>query len=527
MDRGKLKLLFHTLKYLKRKQIFYRGYYLMRNKLFKPKYNISLPKAVEPTKWEKHEILYSNSFTNGAFKFLNLSKSFEDNIDWNYNAYGKLWTYNLCYFDFLNQEKGNTLELKQLIADFITKHTSHKDALEPFPISLRGINWIKFLSKNGINETKINTTLYSDYYRLSKNLEYHLLGNHVLENGFSMLFGAYYFKDEEFYHIAKKILKEELKEQILDDGAHFELSPMYHKIMLHRVLDCISLIQQNNWKTIELLQLLKQKAEKMLSWLQTISFRNTDLPMVNDCAYDIAPSTKALFNYAKSLNISWDNNTNLKQCGYRKLENKRFELFMDVGKIGPSYQPGHAHADTLSFVLYIDDTPVIVDTGTSTYEKNARRQQERSTAAHNTIQLDNFEQSQVWGGFRVANRAEIVELEENNNQLSATHNGYKNLGVLHERSFTLNESSVVIKDQLSKPYKGLQKAYFHLDSELKNVICKESQVLFTDKNVCFCFDGALQIKVDSYDLTTGFNQTIKSKKLIITFNQYLKTTISS
>ena len=33
--------------------------------------------------------------------------------------------------------------------------------------------------------------------------------------------------------------------KILEDGGHFELSPMYHQIMLFRVLDCIQLLKLN------------------------------------------------------------------------------------------------------------------------------------------------------------------------------------------------------------------------------------------------------------------------------------------
>ena len=40
---------------------------------------------------------------NGIFRFLNQNKAFET-IDWNYDGYGKLWTYNLNYFDYLLQE---------------------------------------------------------------------------------------------------------------------------------------------------------------------------------------------------------------------------------------------------------------------------------------------------------------------------------------------------------------------------------------------------------------------------------------
>ena len=30
-----------------------------------------------------------------------------------------------------------------------------------------------------------------------------------------------------------------------------------------------------------------------------------------------------------------------------KLETNNYELFIDVGNVGPDYQPGHAHSDTL------------------------------------------------------------------------------------------------------------------------------------------------------------------------------------
>ena len=46
-----------------------------------------------------------------------------------------------------------------------------------------------------------------------------------------------------------------------------------------------------------------------------------------------------------------------------------YELFIDVGNIGPDYQPAHAHSDTFNFELIKGDNPIFVDTGISTYEK--------------------------------------------------------------------------------------------------------------------------------------------------------------
>ena len=204
-------------------------------------------------------VIYRDSFLgNNSFEFLNLKKEFSE-INWNYSTNGKLWTYNLNYFDFLNQENISKEEGLKLIRNYVSKYSELKDGLEPYPISLRGINWIKFLSRYYIREKNINKVLYNDYLRLVDNLEYHLLANHLLENGFSLLFGAYYFQDEKVYKKAKNILREQLEEQILADGGHYELSPMYHQIILHRVLDCINLVENNSWKDKELFPLLKRK----------------------------------------------------------------------------------------------------------------------------------------------------------------------------------------------------------------------------------------------------------------------------
>ena len=155
---------------------------------------------------------------------------------------------------------------------------------------------MKFLSNNQVKDELINNTLYFHYCILFKNLEYHLLGNHLLENAFSLLFGAYYFQDEKLYNKSKDLLISELNEQVLKDGGHFELSPMYHQIILLRLLDSIQLIKLNSkWEIDDLLSFLKAKASLMISWLQNITYKNGNIPMVNDATFKIAPNSKKLF----------------------------------------------------------------------------------------------------------------------------------------------------------------------------------------------------------------------------------------
>ncbi|MFX4237800.1 heparinase II/III domain-containing protein [Aliarcobacter butzleri] len=502
--------LFNTIKYLEFTQIYYRIFYFVRAKFRKiSRFKYEFVKKSSSTALSLiNSCEYYSIYKDGEFTILNLSKKFDSKLDWNYSEYGKLWTYNLTYFEYLKER-----EDLGLIYDFIENICSVKDGLEPFPISLRGINWIKFLTKYGIKDKKMDDSLYAQYYILLDNLEYHLLGNHLLENGFSLLFGAYYFQDETLYKKAKEILEKELNEQILDDGAHFELSPMYHQLMLFRVLDCINLVQNNSWKNKELLNFLEEKASVMLGWLKSISYENGEIPLLNDSANKIAPSSKKLFEYASQLNIEITYK-NLNQSGYRKITKENYECMLDIGEIGASYIPGHAHADTFNFELYIKEKPFIVDTGLSTYNIGKQRNIERSTKAHNTVEINNENSSEVWGGFRIANRANIIELIEKEDLIKATHDGYKKkFSILHTREWKFEKDKIIIRDTLNKKCQAIARLHFYpdiIESEILNKINLEK----------------LEYKIQNYDYASEFNKTIKALVLEIRFKKELELEIN-
>ncbi len=507
---NKVYLLINTLKYLKFKQIKYRGYYFFKNKFLKKNYPFFLNSNVKEIKFSNFIKSYESYKGNYEFEFLNLTKKF-DKIDWNYKKYGKLWTYNLNYFDYLNQENFDKDEGLKFINNFIDNINTIKDGLEPYPISLRGINWIKFLVKNKINNKKINNNLLAQYYILLDNLEYHLLGNHLLENGFSLLWGGIYFNDERLLKKAKEILYEELNEQILKDGGHFELSPMYHQIILFRLLDSINLVL-NNIQERELYAFLIKKAKLMLSWLTNMTFENGEIPLLNDSANKIAPISNELFEYSKYLNIKFPE-ISLSNSGYRKIKKENYECIVDVGEIGPDYIPGHAHADTFNFVININNRPFIIDTGISTYEANEIRSYERSTKAHNTVEINNVNSSEVWGSFRVANRAKVIELEEDNNYIKATHDGYyKKFGIYHTREWSFFENKIIVKDSLNKEANAVFRLHFHPDvsvDEIKKFINIEN-CLIKEEYVAFEYNKRIKTKI----LEKKFSKTLKMEIVI-------------
>lgn len=457
---------------------------------------------------------------NHDFQFLNLEQAFGDRIDWNFSGHGKLWTYNLNYFDYLNQPNLSPKEGLALIHDFIQQIANSKDGIEPFPTSLRMVNWIKFLRRFQLREELIDRSLWQQLIHLNANLEYRLMGNHLLENAVSLLFGAYYFEEKALIKKAEQLLESQLEEQILADGAHFELSPMYHQLMLFRVLDCINLLQENEGlKGVKILSLLKEKAVLMLGWMEQMAFSNGDLADVNDSAFGIAPMKDQLIDYADRLGLL-PKKVPLKDCGYRKVHSGNYEVLVDIGQIGPDYIPGHAHSDTFNFILYHQSEPVIVDTGISTYEKNERRRLERSTQSHNTVMINGLEQSEVWGGFRVARRARVVDYKETANQICATHNGYQRINSLHQRCFTFFDQQIEIEDRIDSDQKA--SAFFHFHPKHTLELSQHTLSWHSGKIELF---NPIAVRLEPYELAIGFNQTQSSLKLVVDFQRKLMSKI--
>ena len=154
-----------------------------------------------------------------------------------------LWAYNLNYMDWLLQPDMTFEQGSEWVERFITDLPTNRIGLDPYPIALRSINWIKFIGRHHkkVESNRLqrwNDSLYAQCKLLERKLEYQLLGNHLLEDAYALFIASIYFSDKKMYDKASCLLYKELDEQILPDGSHYEQSPMYHCILLDRLLDC-------------------------------------------------------------------------------------------------------------------------------------------------------------------------------------------------------------------------------------------------------------------------------------------------
>jgi hypothetical protein len=81
---------------------------------------------------------------------LNESIEYDKQIEWQAPSKSRLWRYNLHYFNYLQSK--DILD-KQTGIDFLKNWVENnppgtKDSWDPFPLSLRIVNWIKYLSKS-------------------------------------------------------------------------------------------------------------------------------------------------------------------------------------------------------------------------------------------------------------------------------------------------------------------------------------------------------------------------------------------
>jgi uncharacterized heparinase superfamily protein len=401
------------------------------------------------------------------FKFLNQTHSPLVNGDWNDAGIEKLWLYNLHYFDDLNAADAlarNVWHHALITRWLIENPPAGGNGWEPYPTSLRIVNWIKWLAIGNVGVPGMTESLAIQAGWLAKRLEWHLLGNHLFANAKALVFAGLFFEGPQaaaWLTAGLEIITRELPEQVLLDGGNFERSPMYHAIFLEDVLDLVNAAMHwTGFVPEPQISVWRATAERMLIWLAGMTHPDGEISLFNDAAFGVAPAVAELQAYAGRLGINSPEESavlesqllHFPESGYVRLQTSEAVALLDVAPIGPDYLPGHAHADTLSFELSVFGQRVVVNGGTSRYGLGTGRLRERGTAAHSTVQVAGQNSSEVWGGFRVARRAYPFALQLQNEagvlRVACSHDGYERLpgAPVHRREWVMDEGCVQVAD---------------------------------------------------------------------------------
>ncbi|MCF6806995.1 heparinase II/III family protein [Thiotrichales bacterium 19S9-12] len=515
----KILLYYHTIKYLKFKQIFYRIYY----KFYRPKVAIvdilSVAQSQKIKPWCLNILHNKNHFLDkNTVSFLNKSKKIDHGFDWNDKKQEKLWLYNLHYFEgFCSKESHQKKLTYQLLLRWIKENEiGQGNGWEPYPISLRIVNIIKYVLMGNEIDDAVKQSLYTQARFLNKICEYHILGNHLFENFKALCFAGLFFDGGEAKNWFKKGfngLSKQIKEQILSDGGHFELSPMYHSIILEGLLDLKNIFIVYGK---EHLFCWDDEINNMLNWLQLMMRNCNSISYFNDASDGIAPEPQSLFDYAQRLGFLMPKEEqlgliHLSSSNYLVFNEKRIKAIFDLAEIGPNYLPGHAHADNLSFELVIDGYPVFVNLGTSCYGSSKRRNFERSTQAHNTLVMENENSSNIWSSFRVAQRAKtkILDIQldgEDVNKIVASHNGYQRIDkkAIHQRQWQFDANSIIVTDSLAGSRNADILLHLHPACELIKLDITNGSIKLPNQQIIhFECDRTLSLQDNLYANTFG------------------------
>lgn len=419
-----------------------------------------------------------------TFRFLNETHALCD-VGWDGDQVAKLWRYNQHYFEDLHGTGAEAREAwhRDLIARWIHDNPpAHGTGWEPYPTSLRMVNWIRWAWQGHALSPDAVHSLAVQARWLTQRLEWHLLGNHLFVNAKALVFAGLFFEGTEadaWLAEGLRILRREVPEQILADGGQFERSPMYHALALEDMLDLWNasracgaalLADDAAWFGSQ-----RDRIESMRHWLAAMTHPDGEIALFNDAAIGIAPSPAELEAYAQRLGFaarasSVDGVTQLQPSGFIRVQRGPMVAMLDVGPIGPDYLPGHAHADTLSFELSLHGRRVLVNSGTSVYGVGAERLRQRGTAAHNTLTVDDADSSEVWGGFRVARRARPLDLrivsEPDSLRIACSHDGFLRLGggAIHRRTWTFTHDALDVCDEV--PGRGRLACHWHFAPDI-------------------------------------------------------------
>lgn len=357
---------------------------------------------------------------------------------------------------------------KELVLDWIASNPPFQEhywlrGWNSYALSIRAVVWMQQyqarwqgIAKDHDFAHVLTHSLVAQLRFLEKNLEMDLGGNHLLKNIKALLWAARFFSPSAFAQrvgrLGRRLLAQALKEQILADGFHFERSPSYHCQVFADLLECRSVLPQG-----ALAESLQVKLEAMAQVVADMTHPDGEVALFNDSGLHMTYSPVQCLKVYRAQGGRTSSQRRvfaLNQAGYFGLRGERVYFVADCGDIGPDYLTAHGHGDMLSFELSVDGLRMVVDPGVYEYIPGQRRQYSRSTASHNTMNLDGRNQCDFWSSHRTSRlaHARLLEYQAGDDGffLVGSHDGYEHLAGSPRpiREFEVSSRHITVRDQV-------------------------------------------------------------------------------
>ena len=337
--------------------------------------------------------------------------------------------------------------------------TAWRYAWRPYNLSVRVAVWLEELARrrdrlpaNTVERVAASLPLQLRY--LERHLETDLRGNHLIKNLRALAWGGACFAGadaERWTETARALLRDELAEQVLADGSHYERSPAYHCQVMADLLACRAAFRRP-------LPELDAALDRMAAVLPLYTHPDGAIAPLNDGGMTMAPAPVRLAEIHARLGgrvaEPATGSFALPDAGYYGLRAPGEHMLVDCGPLGPSYLPGHGHCDLLAFEWSTGGRRIMVDQGTHQYVAGPRRWASRRTASHNTLAIHGAEQSDIYGAFRCGRRArpELRTFAPDGRgfRFEGSHDGYLGLAGAprHVRRIEAQPGAVRIEDRL-------------------------------------------------------------------------------
>jgi uncharacterized heparinase superfamily protein len=378
--------------------------------------------------------------------------------DWEMAGAPLLWRFHLYYWDWawaLADGKHCPQARALFAAMWQSWHLAvvrgRGPAWHPYPAALRAWSFCgiyRALAEGTPIEAGFRGELAAHAGFLRRNLETDVGGNHLIKNLKALAGLAVFFADDALLARVLSRLRRQLGTQVLPDGGHYERAPAYHSQVLGDLIDIARLLRaagrdEPTW--------LHDAIAAMRRWLGAVLTPAGGVPLLNDgfpVDHELLTQLAPIPPPGGPLQV-------LPDTGLARATAGGWQVLVDIGPPCPRELPAHAHADTLSCLVHVDSEPLLIDTGTSTYAAGAARDRERSTAAHNTLEVDRRDSTEVWGAFRAGRRARVLGVSARADAgtvtVDAVHDGYRGLRgrPLHHRRWTLCARGLRVDDTVT------------------------------------------------------------------------------